>query len=90
MWEYVKTHWEAIYAKLGANMVVLDRYVKGSLSGFASWEKEEDIRRFFEGRDTKGFDRGVVQVCDTVRGNAGYRERDERLVEEWLGAHGYV
>lgn len=70
-------------------MVVLDRYVKTSLGRFASWEKEGDIRTFFGARDTKGFDRGVVQVLDTVRGNAGYRERDERLVEEWLGAHGY-
>ena len=90
LWSYVKGHWEVVRQRLGGNMVVLDRYLKNTLSKFASFEVEEDIRTFFEGKDTKGFDRGLVQVSDTVTGRARYRERDERLLEEWLGAHGYV
>lgn len=90
LWGYVKGHWEIVRGKLGGNMVVLDRYLKSTLGRFASFEVERDIREFFEGMDTKGFDRGLVQVSDTVLARARYRERDERLVEEWLGAHGYV
>ncbi|KAL8900133.1 MAG: hypothetical protein Q9207_005834 [Kuettlingeria erythrocarpa] len=90
LWLYVKDHWDVVHGKLSGNSVVLDRYLKNSLQKFASHEKEKDIASFFEGKDTKGFDRGLVQVSDTVRGNANYKERDEELVLEWLQANGYV
>ncbi|KAL8789622.1 MAG: hypothetical protein Q9213_001058 [Squamulea squamosa] len=90
LWQYIKDHWNTVYKKLSGNSVVLDRYLKNSLQKFASHEKEKDISDFFQDKDTKGFDRGLVQVSDTVRGNANYKERDEELVLEWLTAHGYT
>ncbi|KAL8712788.1 MAG: hypothetical protein Q9220_002996 [cf. Caloplaca sp. 1 TL-2023] len=90
LWQYIKDHWEAVHGKLAGNSVVLDRYLKNSLQKFASHEKEKDIAEFFKDKDTKGFDRGLVQVADTVRGNANYKERDEMLVLEWLKTHGYA
>lgn len=90
LWLYIKDHWDDVHGKLSGNAVVLDRYLKNSLQKFASHEKEKDIASFFEGKDTKGFDRGLVQVSDTVRGNAKYKERDEKLVLEWLQANGYA
>ena len=90
LWKYIKENWSTIHKKLANNSVVLDRYLKQCLSKFASFEVEEDIRKFFEGKDTKGYDRGLVQVGDAVKGNAKYKERDEKLVEEWLKAHGYA
>lgn len=90
LWQYIKDHWDVVYQKLSGNSVVLDRYLKNSLQKFASHEKEKDISRFFQDKDTKGFDRGLVQVSDTVRGNANYKERDEELLREWLRTHGYT
>lgn len=90
MWQYIKDHWETVSGKLSAGSVVMDRYIKSSLQKFASHEKEVDIAAFFKDKDTKGFDRGLAQVSDTVRGNANYKEREEQLVLEWLLAHGYV
>ena len=90
LWQYIKEHWEAVHQKLSGNSVVLDRYVKTSLSKFSSHEIEQDIAAFFKDKDTKGYDRGLVQVSDTVRGNANYKERDEQLILEWLKAHGYA
>lgn len=90
LWQYIKDHWDTVRGKLSGNFVVLDRYLKNSLQKFASHDKERDIASFFKDKDTKGFDRGLVQVSDTVRGNANYKERDEQLVLEWLQAHGYA
>lgn len=90
LWNYVKQHWEAVHKKLSGNSVVLDRYLKGTLSKFASHEVEKDIAAFFKDKDTKGYDRGLVQVSDTVRANANYKERDGAIVVEWLKAHDYV
>ena len=89
MWKYVKENWSAVHKKLASNSVVLDRYLKQSLSKFASFDVEQDIKSFFENKDTKGYDRGLVQVSDAVKGNASYKKRDEKLVQEWLEAHGY-
>ncbi|KAL8921139.1 MAG: hypothetical protein Q9208_005892 [Pyrenodesmia sp. 3 TL-2023] len=90
LWLWIKNHWDVVHGKLAGNAVVLDRYLKNGLQKFASHEKEKDIRSFFKDKDTKGFDRGLVQVSDTVRANANYKERDEELVLEWLQANGYV
>ena len=89
-WAYIKQNWELVSKKLGGNPVVLDRFLKLSLSKFVSYEFEKDMRTFFEGKDTKGYDRGLVQVSDGVKANAAYKEREQELVLEWLKAHGYA
>ena len=90
LWKYVKEHWSAVHKKLSVNSVVTDRYLKMTLSKFASHEVEQDIAAFFKDKDTKGFDRGLSQVSDTVSANASYKQRDELQVQEWLKAHGYA
>ena len=90
LWAYIKKNWDTIHGKLSANTVVIDRYLKTTLSKFSSHEVERDITKFFEGKDTKGYDRGLVQVSDTIQGNASQKERDGKLVLEWLKAHEYV
>ncbi|KZF20641.1 putative aminopeptidase [Xylona heveae TC161] len=90
LWQYIKTQWDAIHPKLAANSVVIDRFLKMGLSKFASHEVGQDIAKFFEGKDNRGYDRTLGVISDTVRANANYKERDEKLVLEWLQAHGYA
>lgn len=90
LWQYIKENWDPISKKLSASSVVMDRYLKTCLSKFASHEMEKEIAAFFKDKDTKGYDRGLVQVSDTVQANANYKERDEALVLEWLKTHDYV
>ena len=71
-------------------MVVLDRYLKNCLTKFASHEIDQDIKDFFGQKDNTGYDRGLIQVSDTIRGNATYKERDEQLLLDWLRAYGYA
>jgi hypothetical protein len=51
-----------LYERYSLNMVVLNRLVTLSLGKFASKEKADDIAKFFENKDVKGFDRGLAQV----------------------------
>lgn len=90
MWQWIKSNWDKVQKKLSDNSRVIDRYLKKSLENLASHEMERDITSFFEGKNTKGYDRSLVQVCDSVRTNANYKERDEQLVLEWIKAHGYA
>ena len=90
LWQYIKENWEPVSKKLSASPVVIDRYFKTCLSTFASHEVEKDIAAFFKDKDTRAYDRGLVQVSDTVQANAKYKERDEALVLEWLKTHNYA
>lgn len=90
LWQYIKENWDPVHERLSGNSVVIARFLKTSLQKFASHEVEEDISTYFKDKDTSGYDRGLVQVSDTVKGNANYKERDEALILEWLKAHDYA
>ena len=90
LWDYVQNEWDKVSKKMIATPIIMDGFVKMSLSKFASHDDGQSISEFFKGKDTEGWNRAVVQVIDTVRTNAKYRERDEALVLEWLQAHDYV
>jgi len=91
LWEYIKEHWDSkVYPTLSGNMVVLERFLKCCLNKFASFEVERDIQKFFEGKDKRGYDRGLGVIVDTITAAAKYKERDAALVREWLSTHGYL
>jgi aminopeptidase N len=91
LWEYIKEHWDSkVYPALSGNMVVFERFLKCSLNKFASFEVERDIQKFFEGKDNRGYDRGLGVIVDTITAAAKYKERDATLVREWLNVHGYL
>lgn len=90
LWDYMKNNWAAVEKRLSANNVVFERFVRMGLSKFTDRGIESDIDQFFKNKDTSAYTRGLVIVFDTVRTNARYKERDEKLVLEWLQAHGYA
>ena len=90
LWDYVQSDWDKISEKLSARPIIMDRFIKTGLSKFASHDIGKNISDFFSKKDTEGWNRAVVQVIDTVRANAKYKERDEASVLEWLQAHSYL
>lgn len=90
LWQYMKDNWAVVEARLSANNVVFERFVRMGLSKFADHGIGEDINLFFQGKDTSAYNRALVIVSDSIRTNARYKERDEKLVLEWLQAHGYA
>ncbi|RMX83120.1 hypothetical protein D0869_05547 [Hortaea werneckii] len=90
VWHFIKSEWPMIRERLGANMVVLERFLRMCLDKFADAEVEKDVQAFFSDKDNTGYDRGLAVATDTIKSNARYRERDAELVKEWLSAHGYL
>lgn len=89
-WDCIKENWNTVYRKLAGNPVVLDRYLRLSLTKFANGDAGKDIADFFQGKDNRGYDRSLGVISDTITGNANYRIRDEALILQWLDAHGYA
>lgn len=91
LWEFIQAEWDTkVFPTLSANMVVLERFLRISLTKFASYDVEQEMAKFFGAKDQRGFDRGVSVVRDTVKGNAKYKERDLETVRAWIRAHGYA
>jgi hypothetical protein len=90
LWKYIQDNFDPLKERLSANMVVFDRFLKMSLQKFSDRETEQEIARFFEGKDNRGYDRTLGIVSDTILGRASYKERDAAVVKEWLKTHGYA
>lgn len=91
LWEYIQKEWDgAVANKLGGNPILIDRFVSVTLNKFSDRDSLEEIANFFETKDTKGFDRTLGTVKDTIRGRAAYRSRDADDIRQWLLTHGYV
>lgn len=91
LWKYVRDNWDGvIFPTLSGNMVVLERFLRMGLNKFASLEIADEIAKFFDNKDQRGFDKALGVISDTVRGHAMYKMRDEAVVREWLTAAGYL
>lgn len=90
LWQFIKENWETVQARLSGNTAVLDRFLRLSLQKFTDLETEKDISEFFKDKDSRGYDRTLGVVSDTIKGRAGYRMRDREVLLEWLKTHGYA
>jgi hypothetical protein len=90
LWEYMKKNWDSVEARLSANNVVFERFVRMGLSKFADHSIGDDIAAFFQDKDTTAYDRALVIVADSIRTSANYKKRDEKQVMKWLKEHGYA
>ncbi|KAL7931725.1 peptidase family M1 domain-containing protein [Trichoderma chlorosporum] len=87
-WEFMKSNWDLVVAKLG-NPIVVDRYVGLSLKSFTDAAVLDDIEQFFKDKDTHSFDRTLETAKDRIRGRAAYKKRDAGALKQWLSENGY-
>ena len=91
LWKYIQTNWDSVvYPKLSSNVVVLDRFLRLTLTSFTKDDIAQEISTFFKEKDNTGYDRALGVVVDSIKSNAAYRERDSDVLREWLSAHGYL
>ena len=89
LWAYTRDHWDQLLAKLGGNLILLDRVLNFALPQFTDYEAVADIDKFFSGVDTRGFDRTLEKAKDMIRARAAYRLRDATELAKWLQDNGY-
>lgn len=63
---------------------MLARLVKRSTEDFASEERAKEIEEFFSKHDAPGCDRSLQQVCESIRVNAAWLERDRVSMQAYL------
>ncbi|ORY86962.1 aminopeptidase Ape2 [Protomyces lactucae-debilis] len=85
MWEYLRNNYAAVDKRLPNSVGSLKSSVIISMtSGFTQAKAVSDIKEFFKDKDTKAFNKGLEQVCDSILAKAGWLERDAKDVEQFL------
>ena len=90
LWEFTQKEWDKIFARFGQNKITLEKWLKFGFAQFSESKMSKQMEEFFSKQDIRGIDRAVFVACDLTDANAQYRQRDEKLVLEWLEAHGYA
>jgi aminopeptidase N len=90
VWKFTKTQWTRLHDRLGISNICMDRWIKRGLDSYSDHGTAQEIADFFRDKDTRAYDRSLVVISDTIKGRANYKERDQKLVLEWLQVHGYA
>lgn len=90
VWKFTQRQWRRLNDRLGVSNVCMDRWMKMGLNSYSDHGIEKEISEFFKDKDSRAYDRSLVVISDTIKGNANYKQREEKLVLEWLEAHGYA
>jgi len=91
VWKFVREHWDShVHPTLSGNLVVLERFLRFGLNKFADETIADEIAEFFKDKDTRGYNKGLDVIDDTIRSHAKYKGRDEKVVREWLVVNGYA
>ena len=76
--------------KLTQSITMLSSVVSICVAGFTKKEQLDDIAKFFEKVDKKGFDRSLEQSMDSIRAKSSWLARDSDDVSGWLKEKGYL
>ncbi|KAK7208464.1 peptidase family M1-domain-containing protein [Myxozyma melibiosi] len=90
LWAWVEAHWDELEKLLPPGLSMLSSVVSLATGGFAKEADVDDIVKFFESRNTKGYDKGLAQSLESVRSKIKWIERDGENVKAWLKEHGYL
>ncbi len=87
-WQYMKENWAACLDKL-SNPIVLDRFIRSTLSTFVEDADVADVTAFFQDKDVSSYNRTLETAKDKSSARAAYKKRDAVAIKEWLAANGY-
>ncbi|CEP63784.1 arginine/alanine aminopeptidase LALA0_S09e02432g [Lachancea lanzarotensis] len=88
LWKWVTENWDELIKKLPPGLTMLGSVVALGTSGFTSFESIEEVKKFFSGKSTKGFDQGLAQALDTATSKAQWVQRDRDIVSKYLKDNG--
>ena len=89
-WKWMQKNWPELVEKLPPSMTMLSSVVSICVAGFTKKEQLDEVTKFFEGMDKKGFNRSLEQSSDSIRAKSSWLDRDGEDVAGWLRERGYL
>ncbi|KAJ6007744.1 hypothetical protein N7540_011720 [Penicillium herquei] len=89
-WTWLQENWDLIYQRLPPSLGMLGTVVQLTTASFCTQAQLDEVKAFFDAKDTKGYDRAVEQSLDAIRAKVSWVERDNKDVESWLDQNKYL
>lgn len=89
LWAWFTANWDAIYKLLPPGLSMLGSVVTLASSGFTQEKQKEEVKKFFEGVNTKGFESNLAQSLDMITSKANWATRDSEDIKSWLKENKY-
>jgi len=83
-WEYVKANWTEIHGHLEGSLFLLGRIIEAATAGFATAEREADVRQFFGQHPVPEAARTISQSLERIRLNTKWLKRNRENIARWL------
>lgn len=88
-WEYVKTHWDAVAAKMGRAAAVCT-LLNVCLTPCNAVAEAEDIEAFFADKNTEGYAMILAKIKDGILNATRFRTRERASLAAWLREQGHM
>lgn len=89
LWRWLTENWDEIYKLLPPGLSMLGSVVTLASSGFTKQEQKNEVEKFFQAKDTKGFDQSVAQTLDIITAKSNWSTRDGDVIAQWLKKNDY-
>lgn len=89
LFAWMVENWEAIIKKLPPTLSMFGTMVSIFTSSYSTKEQLARVEKFFDGKNTNGYDQSLAQSLDAIRSKVSWVERDRAEVKEWLKKNGY-
>lgn len=84
---WMTENWDELVRKLPPELNMLDSVVSICTSAFSSLEDLDRVQKFFQGRNTRGFDQTLAQSCDAIKAKAAWLNRDRQDLRDWVDSY---
>jgi puromycin-sensitive aminopeptidase len=84
LWEFMKDQWKELDARYGGGHFMMSNMVKIVTQSFHCEDTHNDVKNFFDSRETKGIERSVKQSLEKIKSNIEWEKRDKANIVSWL------
>lgn len=89
LFKWMCSNWDELYKRLPPALSMLGSMVQIMTSSFTQAEQLAKVKKFFEDKNTSGYDQALAQSLDGVRSKISWLGRDKGDVATWLKENGY-
>ena len=89
LFTWMEGNWDELVKRFPPALSMLGTLVTIFTSSFTTKEQLTRVEKFFEGKNTNGFDQSLAQSLDAIRSKVAWVERDRADVAAWVKANKY-
>lgn len=84
VWQWIQANWPELLRRYGESGAMLGRVLQGSLSGFLSQEKRDDVAAFLQKHPVATIERTIRQTLEAIDNGIAWKKRDHAALVQFM------